>query len=173
MLSCWALFTYCTPGDIWNTNIYGTCICLLTYLNYMVKIWHSKHFCRHLTLDHRKRIVPAMWYYLWQDTMVLAFSEGRNTIAYVKILTLFNDMTYQFIDNFCEPNGTYRWLGARLQYMYLQCVSNGITAVLRKAIDICIYKLNACWFANGWCPISLRWRNNGRDSVSNHQPHDC
>ena len=21
--------------------------------------------------------------------------------------------------------------------------------------------------------ISLRWRNNGRDSVSNHQPHDC
>ena len=22
-------------------------------------------------------------------------------------------------------------------------------------------------------PISLRWRHNGRDSVSNHQPHDC
>ena len=22
-------------------------------------------------------------------------------------------------------------------------------------------------------PISLQWRHNGRDSVSNHQPHDC
>ena len=25
-----------------------------------------------------------------------------------------------------------------------------------------------------WCPVlSLQWRHNGRDSVSNHQPHDC
>ena len=23
------------------------------------------------------------------------------------------------------------------------------------------------------CPYSLRWRHNGHDSVSNHQPHDC
>ena len=23
------------------------------------------------------------------------------------------------------------------------------------------------------CPCSLQWRHNGRDSVSNHQPHDC
>ena len=22
-------------------------------------------------------------------------------------------------------------------------------------------------------PVSLKWRHNGRDSVSNHQPHDC
>ena len=24
-----------------------------------------------------------------------------------------------------------------------------------------------------WFSVSLRWRHNGRDSVSNHQPHDC
>ena len=24
-----------------------------------------------------------------------------------------------------------------------------------------------------WIHLSLRWRYNGRDSVSNHQPHDC
>ena len=24
-----------------------------------------------------------------------------------------------------------------------------------------------------FCKMTLRWRNNGRDSVSNHQPHDC
>ena len=23
------------------------------------------------------------------------------------------------------------------------------------------------------CKLSLQWRHNGRDSVSNHQPHDC
>ena len=26
---------------------------------------------------------------------------------------------------------------------------------------------------NGWKYFPLRWRHNGRDSVSNHQPHDC
>ena len=30
------------------------------------------------------------------------------------------------------------------------------------------------WFIVGFpCNISLRWRHNGRDGVSNHQPHDC
>ena len=24
-----------------------------------------------------------------------------------------------------------------------------------------------------WCPASLQWRHNGRDGVSNHQPHHC
>ena len=24
-----------------------------------------------------------------------------------------------------------------------------------------------------WMILTLRWRHNGRDSVSNHQPHDC
>ena len=27
--------------------------------------------------------------------------------------------------------------------------------------------------SSNWSPISLRWHHNGRDSVSNHQPHDC
>ena len=29
---------------------------------------------------------------------------------------------------------------------------------------------DVCWWP--WC-ISLLWRHNGRDGVSNHQPHDC
>ena len=28
-----------------------------------------------------------------------------------------------------------------------------------------------CWHRD--TPYSLQWRHNGRDSVSNHQPHDC
>ena len=26
---------------------------------------------------------------------------------------------------------------------------------------------------DNWTTTSLRWRHNGRDSISNHQPHDC
>ena len=29
------------------------------------------------------------------------------------------------------------------------------------------------WLLMTWLIVSLHWRNNGRDSVSNHQPHDC
>ena len=29
-------------------------------------------------------------------------------------------------------------------------------------------------FTDQWCiPLPLRWRHNGQDSVSNHQPYDC
>ena len=29
------------------------------------------------------------------------------------------------------------------------------------------------WFISCWVQNTLRWRHNGRDSVSNHQPHHC
>ena len=32
---------------------------------------------------------------------------------------------------------------------------------------------NICITSHEWCPCSLRWRRNGRDGVSNHQPCDC
>ena len=48
---------------------------------------------------------------------------------------------------------------------------------------ICIYILVMAWQRTGDKPLSgpmtaqftdpLQWRHNGRDSVSNHQPHDC
>ena len=32
----------------------------------------------------------------------------------------------------------------------------------------------ACWYITFKIRVSsLRWRHNGRDSISNHQPHDC
>ena len=33
--------------------------------------------------------------------------------------------------------------------------------------------LYSCFIDTGQSWISLRWRHNGRDIVSNHQPHDC
>ena len=29
------------------------------------------------------------------------------------------------------------------------------------------------WCVNASCDLPLQWRHNGRDSVSNHRPHDC
>ena len=45
---------------------------------------------------------------------------------------------------FCELS-SWKWLG---HHLYLSCVALNFT-------------------------ISLQWRHNGHDSVSNHQPHDC
>ena len=41
-----------------------------------------------------------------------------------------------------------------------------------------VYPTPTCWFCGPCIDIhffilSLQWRQNGRDSVSNHQPHDC
>ena len=52
---------------------------------------------------------------------------------------------------FCNIH-VYRWLNARMQY--LQCVSNGDTVVLHKA-------------------ITLQWRHNECGGVSNHRRLDC
>ena len=32
---------------------------------------------------------------------------------------------------------------------------------------------NVCIIPGMYCKCSLQWRHNGRDGVSNHQPHDC
>ena len=37
----------------------------------------------------------------------------------------------------------------------------------RKAIDLSLNNKQVCLY------LSLRWRHNGHDGVSNHQPHDC
>ena len=36
-------------------------------------------------------------------------------------------------------------------------------------MDVCMHSTKHCWNAG----FSLRWRHDGRDIVSNHQPHDC
>ena len=35
-----------------------------------------------------------------------------------------------------------------------------------------IWNNKICWYQISWTNI-IQWRHNGRDSVSNHQPHDC
>ena len=39
--------------------------------------------------------------------------------------------------------------------------------------ELTLPALNWLMTAYPWNPSSLQWRHNGRDSVSNHQPHDC
>ena len=50
---------------------------------------------------------------------------------------------------------------------------------IESVLPICITNMTCTtvWFApqnqTTWRAISLQWRHNGRDSISNHQPHDC
>ena len=54
---------------------------------------------------------------------------------------------------------------------------NGLSALWQHAHNV----LNICEWANDYVRVNylvlkatmLQWRHNGRDGVSNHQPHDC
>ena len=79
------------------------------------------------------------------------------------------------------------------QSNYFKTISRGFETfqgfALRRLIQEVIYRRPECnsmiHFSNKWhlklnelfCPFALifalQWRHNGRDSVSNHQPHDC
>ena len=62
---------------------------------------------------------------------------------------------------------SYRWLGKPWH-------SHGVKAMITR--DIYTNDLYSTWRCDGNAfrfPHSLLWRHNGRDSVSNHQPHDC
>ena len=57
-------------------------------------------------------------------------------------------------------------------------VCNRASAVFRRPNDAILRHLSQNWLRSwlvAWRLIisALRWRHNGRDSVSNHQPHDC
>ena len=42
-----------------------------------------------------------------------------------------------------------------------------------ESISIKTYKLEMLYLLGSSWPHTLQWRHNGRDNVSNHQPHDC
>ena len=66
----------------------------------------------------------------------------------------------------------WRWLGdARSQ----EISSHNIYLVVPKYPGFSTRRVNNVlrWASNPFEGAPLRWRHNGRDSVSNHQPHDC
>ena len=58
---------------------------------------------------------------------------------------------------------------------YIRCVTLAQTLSLTWQISIKIFRIDIlCLHGRATCmSASLRWRHNERDSVSNHQPHDC
>ena len=46
-----------------------------------------------------------------------------------------------------------------------------------RAFDRCQidvdWRISAVWVSHDYCWLTLQWRHNGHDSVSNHQPYDC
>ena len=51
------------------------------------------------------------------------------------------------------------------EHIYPMKIMNHLHNCVISALHGCIHKMIPA--------ITLRWRHNGRDSVSNHQPHDC
>ena len=88
--------------------------------------------------------------------------------------------------NSVETLNSLRFNGA---YMFLNVphFPSGCALITSQTLDVqCWHFAVFFWFAavlvnlsdmlgfgSGWFYQSLRWRHNGRDGVSNHQPHDC
>ena len=63
----------------------------------------------------------------------------------------------------------YGWVITSHSLMWVLLLVNALilTTVYLASVKACNCGM-VCW-----CPMSLRWRHNGRDCVSNHQPHNC
>ena len=59
------------------------------------------------------------------------------------------------------------WVGAMFAYLLSSAAQS---EVLNKHTGACTIKEKPLLFRKTY---TLRWRHNGHDSVSNHQPHDC
>ena len=60
--------------------------------------------------------------------------------------------------------------------VYWRVVSHDTGFTKRKPFIIrgsCKISQRRLWCYDCWITSTLRWRHNERDSVSNHQPHDC
>ena len=92
------------------------------------------------------------WRHMRVDAMTAALlCYHLPTMYIIKVLWRIS-----FQNQKCSSHRNYRTDG------YLSTLPHGGQGV-RCFVFFC------CWL--GWYP--LRWRHDGRDSVSNHQPHDC
>ena len=69
-------------------------------------------------------------------TLAAVFSQITNQETCLWYNWIINNFVFCFVFCYQWKSSSYRWLSARLQY--LQCVSNGDTAVSHKAIDILV-----------------------------------
>ena len=63
--------------------------------------------------------------------------------------------------------------GKHCQFIYILDKYNLYSVVLVEGV---VYTFGSWWywhFTHWFASKTLEWRHNGRDSVSNHQPHDC
>ena len=113
-------------------------------------------------------VLPSMAWFCccsYLIRMINFFMLWQHIIWHCKILhytiTVFNCITYTIIQNttVCEWPIIYACFIQPTQYQFMKITENGDILPFSKTIH--------------WKWNSLRWRHNGRDSVSNHQPHHC
>ena len=78
----------------------------------------------------------------------------------------------------------FMWIHYERLHNHNKAKHNKTVCIFLGIYCICVSKLGHYWFRESHCGINhslrnrpmkfaLRWRHNGRDSVSHHQPHDC
>ena len=85
-------------------------------------------------------------------------------------------------DKFQSPRyykGFATWLWVQ-SHLLTPEVSHNLSAhfakcavIIEHVFGIISWQIKCVWKFNIVCSQSLRWRHNGPDCVSNHQPHDC
>ena len=103
------------------------------------------------------------------------FWWDKNMSHQLNDLCKVNDMKIQII------LGYYMYVKFRNKIRLIQCIYQQLTmALVYRPRPVCTTGTNSrptllmlcmfCWVSP---PYALQWRHNGRDGVSNHQPHDC
>ena len=108
------------------------------------------------------------------------------TLRHVKVFRIICIFVRKPTSHRCIPLTKDQWCGASMiliwrtveQTVELMAILTGhefhVTS-LQCTNYLCTncFGINANWCGKTRLSMALQWRHNGRDSVSNHQPHDC
>ena len=118
----------------------------------------------------------------WNDRIVKTYCDIP-AMSRRRFLSIWESVSKEVRDYFfrmMDYSNTFYWAGTlRNAFVYLSRSLRSFNAFYWLSIQWWMaYNDNESWLKAsvyiGWIySISLRWRHNGRDGVSNHQPHDC
>ena len=135
----------CTLHVVYMKSTWNTCT--RHELNCTNLIWISQRF--RITLVYTIPIYPYFYLrYLFYDTSIILFYPN---------ITKF-DMKFN-----CKT--------CNLHIIFIRSVCQVIKKHICHFVWISLEGSISCRIWN-WCK-TLQWRHNGRDGISNHQPHEC
>ena len=142
----------------------------------MISLWHedfNQHYARILL---RRTDQSASSWWLQMTWCQIGARPSTTTLLSGWCCTIYIPLThYGLLPPFGDIDLGQHWLGWWLVawwHQAMHCWANGdLSWAAEVASASAIFPVFN--FGVGDIGLTLRWRHNGRDSVSNHQPHDC